>query len=411
MKSVLFLSALDFKEKSIQVIRKTPEAYVAAGWDVRYIVARDTTRRGNYSYEDQINPEGVKVERFAWPFVRRRDAANGRWPLYFWTRLAAFFVIVRLAWRGARALRQEPVDIIYGYETHGVLALALLRLFGCIGTAKTVTRFQGTWLTEMLEKRQLARLLSNLDQMLALRTKSDLAIMTNDGTRGDVAMRQLRSPAANNLRFWVNGTDIPANLLARSEVRKKLGIGEGTTMLLSVSRLVGWKRIDRGLAIAASLQRRVADFIYVIVGDGSERSALEKLAENFGVVDRVRFVGAVPQADVFDYMNCSDFFVSMYDLSNVGNPLLEAIRMERIVVTLNNGDTGYWITHKENGLIYDPKGDVAELAGRDIAQLTADGAMRKHIHARVRTLANERLWTWSERMTKEVRDVERLLES
>lgn len=65
-RKILFLSALDFKEKSIQVIRKTPEAYVAAGWDVRYIVARDTTRRGNYSYEREINPDGVRIERFAW---------------------------------------------------------------------------------------------------------------------------------------------------------------------------------------------------------------------------------------------------------------------------------------------------------------------------------------------------------
>jgi len=32
---------LDFKEKSIQVIRKTPEAYIEAGWDVHYVVARD----------------------------------------------------------------------------------------------------------------------------------------------------------------------------------------------------------------------------------------------------------------------------------------------------------------------------------------------------------------------------------
>lgn len=32
------------KEKSIQVMRKMPEAYVAVGRDVRYIIARDTQR-------------------------------------------------------------------------------------------------------------------------------------------------------------------------------------------------------------------------------------------------------------------------------------------------------------------------------------------------------------------------------
>lgn len=51
MKKILFLSGLDFKDKSIQVIRKTPEAYVNSGWSVHYIVARDTSSKGNYYYE------------------------------------------------------------------------------------------------------------------------------------------------------------------------------------------------------------------------------------------------------------------------------------------------------------------------------------------------------------------------
>ncbi|WP_334148924.1 glycosyltransferase family 4 protein [Hyphomicrobium sp.] len=411
MKSVLFLSALDFKEKSIQVLRKTPEAYAAAAWDVRYIVARDTSHRGNYSYEDEINPKGVQIERFSWPLAGARNAAKGRWPLYFWTRLAGFWVIVQLARRGAHALRQKPVDVVYGYEVHGVLALRLLRLFRRSGKAKSVTRFQGTWLTQILEQRRIAQLLANLDQIVALRTRSDLAIMTDDGTRGDRAMAMLRSPVADKLKFWVNGTDIFTNLAARDEFRARLGIGAATAMLLSVSRLEGWKRIDRGIAIAAALKRQGADFVYVIVGGGTEREKLETMAADLGVSDRIIFVGAVPQSDVFNYMNCADFFISMYDLSNVGNPLLEAIRMEKIVVTLNNGDTGSWIRHMENGLIYDPSHEVAEAAGRDIARLIHDEAAREMLCEGVRTLARERLWTWSERMTEEVTHVERLLES
>ena len=46
-RKILFVSALDFKEKSIQVIRKTPEAFAAADWDVDYLTARDYSRRGN----------------------------------------------------------------------------------------------------------------------------------------------------------------------------------------------------------------------------------------------------------------------------------------------------------------------------------------------------------------------------
>lgn len=409
MYKILFLSALDFKERSIQVILKTPEAYVVSGWSVRYIVARDTTRRGNYFYENEVDPQGVRVSRFSWPFSGLRDQAKGRWALYFWSRLAGIVVIFQIAWYAARELRREPADVIYGYEVHGVLALKLLRLFGRIGRAKTVTRFQGTWLTEILEKRQIARILANLDQIIALRTRCDLMIMTNDGSRGDAAVDKLRSPAAGRLKFWVNGTDIPENLFTREAFRKQLGIGETTTVLLSVSRLVNWKHVDRGLSIAAVLRRYNADFAYIIIGDGEQRKNLEKLASELGVAGHVTFVGAVPQPDVFNYMNCAEFFISMYDLSNVGNPLLEALRMEKIVVTLNNGDTRSWIKHMETGLIYDLSDGVAEDAGRDIARLIKDPLAYERLRKGVHSIASKKLWTWQERMTEEVKHVEYLL--
>ena len=47
----------------------------------------------------------------------------------------------------------------------------------------------------------------------------------------------------------------------------------------------------------------------------------------------------------------------MYTSTNVGNPLLEAIRHNKIIVTLNNGDTGDWIKHRVSGLIYDVDDD------------------------------------------------------
>jgi len=77
-KKILFISGLDFKEKSIQVIRKTPEAYVAADWEVDYIVARDNSLFGDYHYEDEINPEGINITRVYWPFAKLRAKYSPR---------------------------------------------------------------------------------------------------------------------------------------------------------------------------------------------------------------------------------------------------------------------------------------------------------------------------------------------
>ncbi len=75
-KSILFLSANDFKEKSIQVIRKTPQAYIENGWNVNYIVARDNSKSGNYFYEKEINPKGARITRFYMPFGDIKDKVN-----------------------------------------------------------------------------------------------------------------------------------------------------------------------------------------------------------------------------------------------------------------------------------------------------------------------------------------------
>jgi glycosyltransferase involved in cell wall biosynthesis len=174
--------------------------------------------------------------------------------------------------------------------------------------------------------------------------------------------------------------------------------------------LVAWKRIDRGLAIAASLAQKNVDFAYLIVGGGDERGALERRANELGIGDRVKFTGPVPQSEIFGYMNAADVFISTYDMSNVGNPLLEAIRMGKVVVTLNNGDTGSWITHNVNGLIYDISEDLPSVAAHDIARLVSDRALRDRLEGSVRGVASERLWTWHDRLLAEVTEVENLVE-
>lgn len=408
MPRILFLSALDFKEKSIQVIRITPQSYARAGWDVHYIVARDNTKRGNYSYEPEISIPGVEVERFYWPLKRLRDLIQHRYLNLLSTKLAGLLVIVSLALRARRALSKQDFDVVYGYEMHGVLAVRLLRLFGFVGDAKIVSRFQGTWLAEMLRKRQGMRLLWNLDQVVALRSKSDLCIMTDDGTHGDFAYNRLNKGNEAKLRFWTNGTDQVESDLSYEEARRCLGVAADELVLLSVSRLEAWKRVDRNIEIAKALKERGIPFRYFVVGEGSMRDHLTRLAKEGNLHNEINFVGGIPHAQVQRYLSAADVFLSMYDLSNVGNPLLEAIRSRKIIVTLSNGDTSSWIKHKITGLIYDPQKANPNVIADDIISTLNDPSLLEKILISVDELSKKRLWTWSERMNAEIHEVSNL---
>ena len=408
-KRILFLSGLDFKEKSIQVIRKTPDAYSAAGWYVDYVVARDNNPNGNYFYEAAINPEGVNVIRIFWPFPGLRSNL----PRFLWllfSKFVSLIVVVKLAMIGAKQLKMHKYDIIYGYELHGVLAMNLLRLLGLAKKIKKISRFQGTFLNDMFEKKQYFRLLFNSDLILALRLDSDLLIMTNDGTQGDKAVARIKGKKKYNSVFWVNGVDLlSVNCDEVDSLRREYLLREHY-VFLSVSRLVRWKRIDKGLMILSELKKKgFTNFKYLIVGDGDSKTYLQEQVVVLGLQDDVVFVGSVQNKFVKYYLAVAHFFLSMYDSSNVGNPLLEAIRSHKIIITLSNGDTANWITHGINGLIYNPNDFFYKKAADDILNLIRDKLAYDKILYEVEMTEKKKLWTWDERLRAEIDRVESLL--
>lgn len=409
-KTILFLSALDFKDKSIQVIRKTPEAYAEAGWNVHYVVGRDESRHGNYFYENIIECAGVKAYRFKWPLQALRDRVSSRALLLLLTKLISLLVTFKLAWQGAKILRSTQVDVVYGYEIQGVLALNLLKCVGLTRRINTVSRFQGTFLHDMLTAKQYARIAFNYDLCLALWLPSQLCIMTNDGTQGDKAVATIAPKNLAVLKFWPNGVDQHTpDINQVAAIRERLQLS-GKPVFLSISRLVNWKRVDRAINVLAVLkqQHAITDFKYLIVGEGQEKNALEALVNNLGLSDNVIFIGSVPNAEVKNYLEVCDYFISTYDSSNVGNPLLEAIRANKIIFTLNNGDTSSWITHNINGFIYDINAQLFTAMATDMNKVIQDDILRAQIINGVKTTNATKLWSWQARFAAEIAAVENL---
>ncbi len=410
---ILFLSANDFKEKSIQVIRKTPESYVAAGWKVTYIVARDYSKAGNYYYEDEINPEGVDVIRIPMPLTRLRDRTKTHFFRTIYTQLAGYSTIFKLAKEAREFIRSSPekVDVIYGYEVHGVCAVSRLKKLCKKRKIKIVSRFQGTWMTKYIKEKNYLKQILNLDDLIALRSRADLCIMTNDGTEGDFAINKLKSRARHNFKFWVNGVDeqkIPE--AEYIDLKQKYNPNGNKLVVLSISRLEEWKRVERIINTISYVVNSVnyKDILYLIIGEGSFINKYKQMVAENKLTDYVDFVGAVKNEEVKKYLNMADVFFSTYDLSNVGNPLLEAIRSNKIIFTLNNGTTSEWITHKENGFIYDMNDSLIESMGKDLYLLTQDQELQSKILKNIALTEKEKLWTWPERFAAEINAVEAL---
>lgn len=411
MKKILFLSGIDFKEKSIQIIRKTPENYLERGWNVDYVVTRDMSSRSNYFYEKEINPSGINVIRIPLNFSKSLDAIQIPGTVGIKNKIKNLCASYILFKRARKLLNTNNYDVVYGYENIGVIACILLNFFGKLNKVKTISRFQGTWLNHFYKTNKL-KFYWNFDAIIAMKFKSDMAIMTDDGTQGDIIFSQLNQNV-KNVHFWTNGVDVPEVDEAKIEALKKQFEGK-KHVVLSVSRLVNWKRVDRIIdiierVVELSPQSR-KDFVYVILGDGANKSNLEKLVEDKNLNDVIHFTGAVPNTEVKNYMAFADFFMSFYNLSNVGNPLLEAIRNNKIIFTLDNGDTPKWINHKKSGFIYDHTSSYTDQVAKDLIYCFNNEDVLQQMKQEVNTIADEKLMTWKQRFEKEVTAVENLIQ-
>jgi len=395
------------------VIRKTPEAYAKAGWDVDSVVARDTSKKGNYFYEPVFDPDGVNVLRIKMPLEKLRNFFENHFLNTLVSKLSGYLTILRLAGLASGKIKQNSYDLIYGYEVHGVLAVNLLKLLGKLKEKKIISRFQGVfYINPILKSKNYLKMILNWDHLLALKLGSDLSIMTNDGTQGDRVFQQIKSKNLKNYRFWVNGVDkISVSNSEISSLQTNLNLTK-KSVFITISRLEKIKGIDRSLKALSILKNDLGfeDFHFLVVGEGSDRERLQQLTKDYKLTDQVLFTGSVSNEQVKVYLAVSDIFFSTFNSSNVGNPLLEAIRANKLIFTLNNGDTGQWIEHKKNGFIYDIHEEMYNKMADDILSLIQDEQMKNRIAENLKTTEKDKLWTWKERLDAEVTEVEKLID-
>jgi glycosyltransferase involved in cell wall biosynthesis len=295
------------------------------------------------------------------------------------------------AWRIHR--RVHSIDLIYGLSA---LVAPTTFVFKRVTGVPTVVRLFGTFLYPHLDSRW--GLLKNFEEVIAFKLPVDKLVITDDGTLGDIVARRLGVPAAR-IVFWMNGVDRPAVSADKSELRRQLGIQPETVCVLAASRLVSWKRVDRLIRVAPRVVQSNPAFRFIILGEGPERIALEHMACELGVEKYFTFQGAVSHERVAEYMQAADIFISVYDLSNVGNPLLEALAIGKAIVTLDVGGTNYIISHEDNGLLLTPDND--ELLAAALLELGSDPAQRQRLEEGARRYAERNLLTWKERMDRE----------
>ena len=109
----------------------------------------------------------------------------------------------------------------------------------------------------------------------------------------------------------------------REAIKSEIGWASDTKVVTFVGRLVHAKGVDWLLELWSEVARQEGNARLLIVGEGTERSALEAQARALGITDTVTFAGG--QKEVWKFLAITDVFVLPSREEGISNALLEAM--------------------------------------------------------------------------------------
>lgn len=131
-------------------------------------------------------------------------------------------------------------------------------------------------------------------------------------------------------------------------------------LLLSVSRLIPSKGIDLNLMALKQLIQEYPDLIYLIVGEGHARQALERLVRELNLTDHVEFIGQLPHEQVMEYISVCDVFTLPSWQETFGLVYVEAMAHGKPAIGVQGQGVDGIVTHRETGMLAKPQ-DVGSL--------------------------------------------------
>ncbi|GAB4108191.1 MAG: glycosyltransferase [Phycisphaeraceae bacterium] len=167
--------------------------------------------------------------------------------------------------------------------------------------------------------------------------------------------------------------------------------------LLTVGRLASVKGIPILLQAVKSLVNDHPDLSLTIVGDGPERPAFERMADELGISTHVRFTGYQNQQQVREHLQQHDIFVLPSFAEGVPVVLMEAMASGLPVVTTRIAGIPELVEDGVHGRLV-PPGDPASLtdAIRDLihdpAKRQQYGQAGRHKVAREYNIQKESAW-------------------
>jgi glycosyltransferase involved in cell wall biosynthesis len=214
--------------------------------------------------------------------------------------------------RAAALVERLRPAVLHAATKHvnGQIAVALKERYGLPVVYEVRGFLEETWLSRHSdgglgsERYELARQ-AETDCM----RRADLVVTLGEIMKAEIAARGVPE---DRILVVPNAVDeaFLAPLPDRAPVRDRLGLPPDAVAVGLISSFVGYEGIDVLLRAGRILLDRGAPVRLLLVGDGADRGALERLTDELDMRAATVFTGRVPFAVVRDYYSALDVFVT-----------------------------------------------------------------------------------------------------
>jgi glycosyltransferase involved in cell wall biosynthesis len=132
-------------------------------------------------------------------------------------------------------------------------------------------------------------------------------------------------------------------------VKSALGLSMTSLIIGSMGRMVSVKGYDVFIKGALAVANKIPNAMFILAGDGPLKNELQSMAQKLGIEKRFRFLGF--RKDAYDVLSTFDIFVLTSLHEGVPMVLLEAMALNKPIVSTMVGGIPEIISDHENGLL------------------------------------------------------------
>ncbi|WP_373230098.1 glycosyltransferase family 4 protein [Cohnella sp.] len=191
-------------------------------------------------------------------------------------------------------------------------------------------------------------------------------------------LEECRQDGWEGLEIWSRGVDTQRfhPSVDREEFLRIHEVPKSRFIVLYAGRIAPEKQTEVAVeAVSRFTDKTNADALLVIAGDGPATQEIKALAQSLGV--ETRFLGALPQGQLQQWMAASDLLLFPSATETFGNVVLEAMACGLPVLGAAGGAVPDTVRHGLNGLLC-PPGDIQAFADH-VELLYKDASLRARL--------------------------------